>query len=172
MTPKPSFPDFGDFDPCRGRTLSQPHNWEKESIHRPAPVQNLKKVTFLCPKEWRPQTKDFGDRYGFPGFHRVFISDINTTNLESFSLRPEKFPKRFSFGGGRVRFFLLCIMWRKIFRRRCKNPVMSLAVMFFQSRLMFRVKLVLKCIYPRHDTVQAAPPELPTGILSFQQLRR
>ena len=24
LTPKPSFPDFGDFDPCRGRTLSQP----------------------------------------------------------------------------------------------------------------------------------------------------
>ena len=23
LTPKPSFPDFGDFDPCRGRTLSQ-----------------------------------------------------------------------------------------------------------------------------------------------------
>ena len=23
MTPKPSFPDFGDFGPCRGRTLSQ-----------------------------------------------------------------------------------------------------------------------------------------------------
>ena len=23
-------------------------------------------------------------------------------------MRPEKFPKRFSFGGGRVRFFLLC----------------------------------------------------------------
>ena len=28
---------------------------------------------------------------------------------DSFSLQPEKFPKRFSFGGGRVRFFLLCI---------------------------------------------------------------
>ena len=23
LTPKPSFPGFGDFDPCRGRTLSQ-----------------------------------------------------------------------------------------------------------------------------------------------------
>ena len=42
---------------------------------------------------------------GFPGFHRVSVS---TTDLESFCLRPEKFPKRFSFGGGRVRFFLLC----------------------------------------------------------------
>ena len=39
----------------------------------------------------------------FPGFYRVFVS---TTGLESFSLRPEKFPpKRFSFGGGRIRFF-------------------------------------------------------------------
>ena len=26
LTPKPSFPDFGDFDPCRGRTLSQTKN--------------------------------------------------------------------------------------------------------------------------------------------------
>ena len=60
--------------------------------------------TFLCRKKWGPQRKDFGGRYGFPGFHRVFVS---TTDLESFSLRPEKFSKRFSFGGGRVRFFLL-----------------------------------------------------------------
>ena len=39
----------------------------------------------------------------FSGFYRVFL--VSTTDLESFSLRPEKFPKRFSFGGGRVRFF-------------------------------------------------------------------
>ena len=61
--------------------------------------------TFPCQKKWGLQRKDFGGRYGFPGFHRVFVS---TTDLESFSLRPEKSPKRFSFGGGRVRFFLLC----------------------------------------------------------------
>ena len=72
----------------------------KESIHRPAPVQN-----FSLPENMGPQRKDFGGRYGFPGFHRVFVS---TTGLESFSLRPEKFSKRFSFGGGCVRFFLLC----------------------------------------------------------------
>ena len=60
---------------------------------------------FFAEKKRGPQRKDFGGRYGFPGFHRVFVS---TTNLESFSSRPEKFPKRFSFGGGRVRFFLLC----------------------------------------------------------------
>ena len=41
----------------------------------------------------------------FPGFCRVFVS---TTGLESFSLRPEKFSKRFSFSAGCVRFFLLC----------------------------------------------------------------
>ena len=52
--------------------------------------------TFLCRKKCGPQRKDFGGRCGFPGFHRVFVS---TTDLESFSLRPEKFPKRFSFGG-------------------------------------------------------------------------
>ena len=41
----------------------------------------------------------------FLDFCRVFVS---TTGLESFSLRPEKFSKRFSFGGGCVRFVLLC----------------------------------------------------------------
>ena len=48
--------------------------------------------------------EDFSGRYGFPGFLRVFVS---TTGLESSSLRPEKFSKRFSFGGGSVPFFLL-----------------------------------------------------------------
>ena len=38
------------------------------------------------------------------GFYRVFVS---TTGLESFSLRPEKFSKRFSFSGGCARFYLL-----------------------------------------------------------------
>ena len=69
----------------------------------------LQRRTFLCRKKWGPQRKDFGGRYGFPGFYRVFVS---TTGLESFSFRPEKFPKRFSFGGGRVRFLLLCCIVR------------------------------------------------------------
>ena len=56
----------------------------------------------LCRKNWGPQRKDFGGGFGFPGFYRVFVS---TTGLESFSSRPEKFSKRFSFGGGCVRFF-------------------------------------------------------------------
>ena len=60
--------------------------------------------TFLCRKKWGLQRKDFGGGYGFPGFYRVFVS---TTGLESFSFGPEKFSKRFSFGGGGVRFFLL-----------------------------------------------------------------
>ena len=76
--------------------------WGKESIHRPAPVQNFSSLQ----KKWGPQRKDFGGGYGFPGFYRVFVS---TTGLESFSFRPEKFSKRFSFGGGCVRFFLLCV---------------------------------------------------------------
>ena len=58
--------------------------------------------TFLCRKKWGPQRKDFGGGYGFPDFYRVFVS---TTGLESFSFRPEKFSKIFSFGGGCVRFF-------------------------------------------------------------------
>ena len=69
--------------------------WEKESMHRPAPVQN-----FSLQKKMGSQRKDFGGGFGFPGFYRVFVS---TTG--SFSSRPEKFSKRFSFGGGCVRFF-------------------------------------------------------------------
>ena len=78
-------------------TPPPPYLLGKESIHRPAPVQ-----------KWGPQRKDFGGGYGFLGFYRVFVS---TTGLESFSLRPEKFSKRFSFVGGCVRFFLLCIYY-------------------------------------------------------------
>ena len=62
---------------------------------------------FFAEKKWGPQRKDFGGGHGLPGFYRVFVS---TTGLESFSLRPEKFSKRFSFGGGCVRFFLLCLL--------------------------------------------------------------
>ena len=58
-------------------------------------------------KKVGPQRQDFGGRYGFLGFYRVFAS---TTGLESFALRPEKFPKWFSFGGGRVRFLVLRLL--------------------------------------------------------------
>ena len=37
--------------------------WEKESIHRPAPVRN-----FPLPEKWGPQRKYFGGRCVFPGF--------------------------------------------------------------------------------------------------------
>ena len=50
---------------------------KKESIHRLAPVQN-----FSSWKKSEPQRKDFCGRYGFPGFHRVFVS--TTAGLESF----------------------------------------------------------------------------------------
>ena len=79
--------------------LAQGKYWEKKNIHRPAPVQNF---SLQKRKKWGPQRKDFGGGYGFPGLYRVFGS---TTGLESFSLRPEKFSKRFSFGGGCVRVF-------------------------------------------------------------------
>ena len=62
---------------------------------------------FFAEKKWGLQRKDFGGGYGFPGFYRVFVS---TTGLESFSFGPEKFSKRFSFSGGGVRFFLLCLL--------------------------------------------------------------
>ena len=62
--------------------------------------------TFLCQKKWGPHRGKISvvDMV-IPGFHSVLVS---TTDLERFLLRPEKFPKIFSFGGGRVRFFLLC----------------------------------------------------------------
>ena len=75
--------------------------WEKESIHRPAPVQNFS----LQEKMGSTEERFRWWIYGFPGFCRVFVS---TAGLESFSLRPEKFSKRFSFGGGCVRLSLLC----------------------------------------------------------------
>ena len=71
-------------------------NWEKESVHCPAPARN-----FSLPKKWGLQRKDFGGGYGSPVFYRVFVA---TTGLESFSLRPEMFSKRFSFDSGSVRF--------------------------------------------------------------------
>ena len=74
--------------------------WEKESVHRPAPVRNFS----FCRKNGGHRGKISVVDMVFPGFYRAFVS---TTGLESFSLRPEKFSKRFSFGAGRVRFFLL-----------------------------------------------------------------
>ena len=72
-------------------------HWEKENIHRPAPVKN-----FSLPMKRGGHKERFGGRYGFPGFYKVLVS---TTGLENFSFRPEKFPKKYSFGGGRVLFF-------------------------------------------------------------------
>ena len=94
-----------------------PRCWEKETIHRPAPVQN-----FSLQKKWGPQRKDFGGGYGFSGFHRVSVS---TTGLESLSMRPEKFSKRFSFGGGCVRFLLLCFPPRLFMCHKTSQIVMK-----------------------------------------------
>ena len=80
----------------------EPLVWEKESIHRPCSSEEL----FFTEK--RATEEDFGGRYGFPSFYSVFVS---TTGLESFSLRPEKVSRRFSFGCGvSVRFLLLCLV--------------------------------------------------------------
>ena len=50
----------------------------------------------------------------------VFV--VSTTGLESFSLRPEKFSKRSSCGGGSVRFILfLC----KITNKRTLKELLS-----------------------------------------------
>ena len=74
-------------------------NWEKESIHHPAPVQN-----FSLQKRMGSTEERFRWWIWFSLFYRVFVS---TTSLESFSLGPEKFSENFSFGGVCVRFFLL-----------------------------------------------------------------
>ena len=98
-------------------TVSFKWFWEFEMWCSPAPLVAWRTAgkkkpytallqcgTFLCRKKWGPQRRDFGGGYVFPGFFRVFVS---TTGLESFSLRPEELSKRYSFGGGCVRFFLL-----------------------------------------------------------------
>ena len=42
-------------------------------------------------KKWGPQRKDFGGGYGFPGFHREFVSTID---LESFFFEARKVSPR------------------------------------------------------------------------------
>ena len=74
---------------------------KKKSIHRPAPVQNFS----LQKKNGVHRGKISVVDMVFLVFIGFFVS---TNGLESFSLRPEKFSKRFSFGGGCVCFFLLC----------------------------------------------------------------
>ena len=72
-------------------------SWKKESIHRPAPVQN-----FSLQKKMGATEEDFGGIYGFFLVFIGFLSPPPTWKV-FFEAR-----KRFSFGGGRVRFFLLC----------------------------------------------------------------
>ena len=53
-------------------------HWEKESVHRPAPVRN-----FSLPKRIGATEERFRWQiYDFPGFYRVLVS---TTGLESFA---------------------------------------------------------------------------------------
>ena len=85
-----------------------PNICEKESIHLPAPVRN-----FSLPKKNGSHRGQILVDTVFLGFCRVFAS---TTGLERFSLRPEKFSKRFSFGGGRVHFcvhFFLSVIFSR-----------------------------------------------------------
>ena len=60
--------------------------WEKESIHRPAPVRNLSLL-----KKGGPQRNDCGGRIQVDMLFLVFLSVfVSTTGLQSFSLRREK----------------------------------------------------------------------------------
>ena len=94
------------------------------------PYTALLQCRTFCRQKWGPLRKDFGGGYGFPGFYRVFVS---TTGLESFSLRPDKFSKRFSFGGGCVRFFLLCNCVQRGCNRRSQRFAIAILVSQPQS---------------------------------------
>ena len=58
------------------------------------------------------EESSFGGGYGFPVFF-LNTGFVSTTGLESVSLRPEKVSKGFSFGGGSVRLFRLCVLPRR-----------------------------------------------------------
>ena len=73
---------------------------KKETIHHPAPVRNLS-----LPKKWWPHRKDFSGRYG-PSAFFIRFSYLPPAWKVFLLLRPEKFSKRLSFGGGRVSFVL------------------------------------------------------------------
>ena len=91
---------------------------------------------FFAEEKWGPQRKDFGGGYGLPGFYRVVVS---TTSLESFSLRPEKFSKRFSFGGDCVRFFFSAYefpyKWGKLFYLQLGFFLLTVKLLCLQSLL-------------------------------------
>ena len=73
-------------------TEDRPPAWKFKHVDWKKKAKNglLQCRTFFAEKKWGPQRKDFGGRYDFPVFHRVFAS---TADLDSFSLRPEKFLK-------------------------------------------------------------------------------
>ena len=119
---------------------------ERDSIYRPAPVRN-----FSFPKKKRgPQRKGFGGRYGFPGFYRVFVS---TTGLESFSLRPEEFSKRFSFCDSEKKNITHHAFFRKIFRKigqksKQQKPHISVAkCRCFKDPARLRLARPISCIF-------------------------
>ena len=62
---------------------------EQETINHPAPVRN-----FSLTKEWGPQRRDFGGRYGFCG-----CIGLASKPLFWIFLRKEKVSKLFPFGG-------------------------------------------------------------------------
>ena len=72
-----------------------------QGVHRPAPVQN-----FSLPKKMGATEERFRWWIWFSWFSQGILYPPLIWKV--FQLRPEKFPKRFSFGGGRVRLYLLC----------------------------------------------------------------
>ena len=52
--------------------------------------------TFLCRKKWGPQRNNFGGRYGFPSFYRVFIFTIVLESVFLF-LAARKVPQEIFF---------------------------------------------------------------------------
>ena len=116
--------------------------WEKESIHRPAPVQNF----FFA-------EKNGGHRGKISVVHMVFLVFIwffvSTTGLESSSLKPEEFSKRFSFGGGSARFFFSAILLMTLcLRLWCLLPAKMAKVKLVASHSAMPPRPPSKIRYP------------------------
>ena len=97
--------------------------WGNESIHRPAPVQN-----FFWPKKMEATEERF--RWYRPA---------------KFSFWPEKFTKRFSFGGGRVRLSLLWNPWKckSCFSNRALVKAIFEALKYLQIKWFWGPKIGL-----------------------------
>ena len=85
LTPKPSFPDFGDFDPFRGRTRSQPRREKQAGAG--ADIHDLKAQTSVT-LEW---LKILVHRDGAPGILRHRKTSLRLRNPGFRNQKPRVF---------------------------------------------------------------------------------